>query len=249
MASYYTPRYNKSLLAAVDLSSSQFLYVSDNGSQQANIAGGTNGAQGMGFLMNDPEANEACEIATVGGGAKGIAAETITVAAGKLTELKADSNGKMRNAIAGDIISALALEDAAVDDIFEVIPIYYIKGVDPVTFQAAADLTAKQYYYVGDDGAGDIDVTGGGTGAVGYGFLMNAPDTGEDAIINGPGQPFAKAISHDAISINDKLIALATGKVDAAVTPAGDIIVAIALSASTGADEIIDVLPVLYIHP
>jgi len=247
MASHYTARYNRSLLAAVDLSSSQFLYVSDNGSGLANIAGGTNGAFGFGFLMNNPEANEACEIATIGGGAKGIAAETITLAAGKVTELKADATGKMLNALPGDVVAAVALESAATDDIFEVMPVSYIKLAEPVIFQAAADLTSSQYYYVGDS-SGDVDVTGGATGAVGYGFLMNAPDTGEDAIINGPGYPFAKAISHDAISVNDKLKALATGKMDATTTP-GDIVVAIALSASTGADETIDVIPVLYIHP
>ena len=247
MASYYAPRFITTEKAAVDLSSSQFLYVAENGSNLINIAGGINGAKGLGFLMNNPEAGEACEIASLGGGAKGIAAETITVGAGNLTELKADSVGKMRNAIPGDVVSALAIESAAVDDVFEVMPVYYVKAAAPVTFQAAADLTTKQYYYVGDS-SGDVDVVGGATGAVGYGFLMNAPDTGEDAIINGPGRPFAKAISHDAISINDKLISLATGKVDAGTTT-GDIIIGIALSASTGADEVIDVLPVLYIHP
>jgi hypothetical protein len=366
MASYYAPRFITTEKAAVDLSSSQFLYVAENGSNLINITGGTNGAKGLGFLMNQPEAGEACEIASLGGGAKGIAAETITVSAGNVTELKADANGKMRNALPGDIVSALAIESAAVSDVFEVMPVYYVKGsalisilsaVDltsgtglyvgdngsgkanvvggingaigygflanapdtdeaaiitglgaetatavagetisaaqaelksnasgklvaalpgdmvvaisteaaaadasftvipvlyqkdsaPVTFQAAADLTSKQYYYVGDS-SGDVDVVGGATGAVGYGFLMNAPDTGEDAVINGPGYPFAKAISHDAIAINDKLISLATGKVDAGGTT-GDIIVGIALSASAGADETIDVLPVLYIHP
>jgi len=248
MASYYAPRYITTENAAVDLSSSQFLYVAENGSNLINIAGGTNGAKGLGFLMNNPEAGEACEIASLGGGAKGIAAETITVSAGNLTELKADALGKMRNAVPGDIVSALAIESAAVDDVFEVMPVYYVKAAAPVVFDSAADLTSGQYLYVGDDGAGDIDVVGGATGAVGYGFLMNAPDTGEEAIINGPGHPFAKAISHDAISINDKLISLATGKVDAGSTT-GDVIVGIALSASTGADETIDVLPVLYIHP
>lgn len=246
MASYYTERFTRSLLAAVDLSAKQFYYVADNGSGKYNVAGSVVGQIGAGFLMNNPLADEACEVASNGGGAKAVASATISAAQ---IELKADDDGKALPALPGDLVIALSMESAAVGDIFEVNPVYYVKGAAPVTFQAAADLTGKQYYYVGDDGAGDIDVTGGATGAVGYGFLMNAPDTGEDAVINGPGHPFAKAISHDAISINDKLIALATGKVDAAVTPSGDKIIAIALSASTGADEIIDVLPVIYIHP
>jgi len=247
MASYTPPRINRALLAAIDLSASQFLYVSDNGSGAANIAGGINGAAGFGFLMNSPEAGQSCEIATIGGGAKGIAAETITVSAGSITELKADADGKMANAIPGDTVSALAMESAAASDVFEVMPVYYIKAAAPVAFDSAADLTGEQYYYVGDS-SGDIDIVGGANGAIGYGFLMNAPDVGEQAIINGPGHPFAKAISHDAISINDKLISLATGKMDATTTT-GDVVVAIALSASTGADEVIDVLPVLYFHP
>lgn len=363
MASYTPPRINRTLNAAVDLSAKQFYYVSDNGSDLANIAGSINGAVGMGFLMNNPEAGEACEIAITGGGAKGIAAETISLA---LTPLKANALGTMSIALPGDTVSAIAMETAAVGDVFEVLPVYYTKTADgililaavdltaatglyvgdngagklnvgggingavgygflanapdvdesaivqglgnptataiagatisaallelksnalgklvpalpgdivvgistesaaadasftvipvlyqkdavPVAFQAAADLTGKQYYYVGDS-SGDVDVVGGANGAVGYGYLMNAPDTGEDAVINGPGYPFAKAISHDAISINDKLISLATGKVDATTTSA-DVVVGIALSASTGADEVIDVLPVLYYYP
>lgn len=244
MASYAIPRFTRSLQAAVDLSAKQFYYVADNGSDKYNVSGSVNGAIGGGFLMNKPLANEFCEIASTGGGAKAIAAATISAA---MIELKADAAGEVLPALPGDIVIAISMESAAVDDVFEVLPVYYVKSAAPVVFDAAADLTSKQYYYVGDS-SGDIDVVGGATGAVGYGFLMNAPDTGEEAVINGPGHPFAKAISHDAISINDKLISLATGKVDAGTTT-GDIIVAIALSASAGADETIDVLPVLYIHP
>lgn len=241
MASYYTPRYNRSLLAAADLSDKQFYYVSDNGSGEANIAGGINGAVGLGFLMNNPEINEACEIATIGGGAKGIAAETISAA---LTELKADAAGKMAIALQGDIVSAIALETAAAGDKFELMPIYYVKTGVPVVFQSAADLTSGQYLYVGDS-SGDIDVVGGATGALGYGFLMNAPDTGENAIISGPGQPFAKCISGAAFSIQTELRSNAAGKMEAA-TVAGDIVSALSLAAATGADETIDVIPVFY---
>ena len=239
MASYQVPSFNKSLKAAVDLSAKQFYYVSDNGSELANIAGGINGAVGLGFLMNQPEANEECEIATTGGGAKGIAAETISAA---LTALKADANGKMAIALPGDIVSAIALQTAAVDDIFELRPTFYVKSAAPVVFQAAADLTSGQYLYVNND-SGDINVAG--ADERGYGFLMNAPDIGEDAVINGPGQPFAKCISGAAFSIDAELKSDANGKMIAATT-ADDPIVAIAFGAATGADETIDVIPVLY---
>lgn len=242
MASYYESRMTRSLLAAVDLSGSQFLYVSDNGSGLANIAGSINGAIGLGFLMNEPEAGEACEIAATGGGAKGVAAETISAA---LTQLKADADGKMAVALPGDIVSAIAMETAAAADVFEVLPVYYPKSSTPVIFAAAGDLTSGQYLYVGNS-SGDIAVVGGATGALGYGFLQNAPDTGEDAVISGPGHPFSKAISADnTVEYGVELRSDAAGKMELADT-AGDIVSAISLSDASAADETIDVIPVLY---
>lgn len=241
MASYTCPRYQRSELAAADLSAKQFYYVADDGTGKYNVAGSVNGQIGAGFLLNNPEANEACEVATVGGGAKGVAAETISAV---YTELKALSTGKVAPALPGDLVIAIAMETAAVDDVFEVMPVYYPKAVSPVVFQSASDLTSGQYLYVGDS-SGDIDVVGDATGAIGYGFLMNAPDSGEDAVINGPGQPFAKGISGAAFSIGVELLSDANGKMIAATT-AGDIVVAIALGAATGADETINVIPVLY---
>ena len=241
MSSYSEPRYIKSLLAAVDLSAKQFYYVADNGSGKYNVAGSVTGAVGAGFLMNNPEADEACEIAANGGGAKGVAAGTISAA---MIELKANALGTVEPALPGDLVIAISMQSAVAADIFEVNPVYYIKGAAPVTFQAAADLTAGQYLYVGDS-SGDIDVVGGATGALGYGFLMNAPDTGEDAVINGPGVPFAKGISGAAFAIQTELMNDAAGKL-IATTAAGDIVVALSLAAASGADETINVIPVLY---
>ncbi len=229
------------MLAAVDLSAKQNYYVADNGSGKYNVSGGINGAVGGGFLMNAPEADEFCEVASTGGGAKGIAAETISAAG---LELKANALGTLALALPGDTVIAISIETAAAGDVFEVLPVYYVKAPSPVVFQSAADLTSGQYLYVGDS-SGDIDVVGGETGAIGYGFLMNAPDTGEDAIINGPGQPFAKCISGASFSIATELLSNASGKAIAA-TVAGDIVVGISLAAATGADETIDVIPVFY---
>lgn len=241
MASYACPRFTRSLQAAADLSAKQFYYVGDNGSGKTNIVGGIQGAVGFGFLQNKPLADEFCEIAANGGGSKAVAGTTISAA--KLP-LKANALGKLVPAVAGDIVVAISMEAAAVDDIFEVNPILYIAGSTPVIFASAADLTSGQYLYVGDS-SGDIDVVGGATGALGYGFLMNAPDTGENAIINGPGYPYAKGISGAAFSIMTELMANANGKL-IATTAAGDIVCALSLAAATGADETIDVIPVLY---
>lgn len=124
MASYQPPVFNRSLVAASDLSSSQFLYVKNNGSDKAAIAGGATGELGAGFLMNQPELNQICEIATIGGGAKGIAAGTITVH----LELKNDATGKMVEAdTAGDIVVAIANEAAVSGDTFSLTPVYYRK--------------------------------------------------------------------------------------------------------------------------
>ena len=125
MASYSSPRFTRSLPAAVDLSAKQFRYVGENGSDKYNVTGGAAGAIGAGFLMNAPLADEFCEVANIGGGAKGVAAETIS---GAEIELKADANGDMEVAdIAGDIVCAISKESAATSDVFEVEPVLYRK--------------------------------------------------------------------------------------------------------------------------
>lgn len=127
MASYQPASFNRSLLAAVDLSSSQFLYVGENGSGKYNVIGNdTLGALGQGFLMNQPLADEFCEVATVGGGAKGKAAGTISAK----DKLISKADGTVITAPAGspgDLIAiiGIALEDAALDDIFAVQPVLY----------------------------------------------------------------------------------------------------------------------------
>ena len=242
MSSFMQARYTRTLLAAVDLSAKQYYYVANNGSDKYNVAGGVVGAVGAGFLMNAPEADEMCEIAANGGGAKGVAAETISAAG---LELKANVLGTLENAVAGDVVVALSVQSAAASDVFEVNPVYYVKGsAVPIALLAAVDLTAGTGLYVGDNGSGAANVIGGIQGGVGYGFLVNAPDTGETAIINGPGFPSAGAIAGGTISgAKLELKANALGKLVAAVP--GDTVVAIS-TASAVADDSISVIPVFY---
>lgn len=243
MASYTPERWARALLAAVDLSAKQFYYVADNGSDKYNVSGSAYGAIGGGFLMNNPEADEACEVASTGGGAKAVAAATISAA---LIELKANALGTVEPALPGDIVIAISMESAATSDIFEVLPVYYRKTSAGLSILAGVDLSSSQGLYVGDDGAGAADGVGGATGAIGYGFLANAPTLGLAAIIHGVGYPTAAAISGAAIASGGlELFSNASSKLEVSTT-AGDIIVAISTAAAAGADESITVIPVLY---
>jgi hypothetical protein len=243
MSSYAIPRFTRSLLAAVDLSAKQFYYVADNGSGKYNVSGSAYGTIGGGFLMNKPLADEFCEVASTGGGAKAVAAATIATA---LTELKADADGKVIPALAGDIVIAIAMETAAVDDTFEVLPVYYRKSSPGLSILAGVDLTSATGLYVGDNGSGKADGVGGATGAIGYGFLANAPDTDEAAVIHGVGYATAEAISGAAIAGGGlELLSDANSKLQVATT-AGDIVVAISTASAAGADEAITVIPVMY---
>lgn len=122
--SYAIPRYTKSLLAAVDLSAKQFYYVGENGSGAYNVAGAATGALGAGFLMNAPKINEACVVASIGGGAKGVLSGTVTVE----LELKATTGGTLVEAdTAGDIVVAIAKSAGVSGDIIDIEPVYYRK--------------------------------------------------------------------------------------------------------------------------
>lgn len=244
MASYTPIRSTRSLLAASDLSAKQFYYVGDNGSGACAIVGSATGALGFGFLQNNPEAGEACVIGSIGGGSKAIAGAVISAAQ---LDLKANALGEMIPALPGDIVVAKSMESAADGDYFEVEPVYTVGKTTLLTMLAAADLSTKQYFYVGENGSGAYNVIGGTTGAIGTGFLQNAPAAvGDGCIINGVGYPFSKAISGAAISAaNVELMSNALGKL-IPTTAAGDIVVAISTASAAAADETITVIPVLY---
>jgi len=125
MASFAKPRFTKSLKAAGDLDDKQFYYVGDNGSDEYAVAGHANGAIGGGFLMNKPLEGEFCEVASIGGGALGVAGEAVS---GPNLELKAIADGTLNIAdTAGDVVCAISKESAATSDVFEVEPVLYRK--------------------------------------------------------------------------------------------------------------------------
>ncbi len=118
MSSYQKPVFNKSLLAAVDLSAKQFYYVGEDGSGTVNVKGAAAGAFGLGFLQNNPLAGEACEIMKTGGGAKGVLGEAVI---SYHAPLKAVADGTLENAdTAGDIVVARSLDTGVAGDEIEV---------------------------------------------------------------------------------------------------------------------------------
>lgn len=110
--------------------------------------------------------------------------------------------------------------------------------------KAAVDLSAKQYYFVKDDGSEEAVLAGGSTGEIGAGFLQNTPKQGETCDIAGVGGG-AKAIASATITGPQiELMALATGKLTPAVV-AGDIVVALSKE-SAAAEDIFEVVPINY---
>lgn len=112
-------------------------------------------------------------------------------------------------------------------------------GVLDITFTAAADLSAKQYYFVKMSAVDNVNLAGANEASVG--ILQNKPKSGEAAVVRVVGT--SKLISHDAagIAVMDMLTSDANGKgeeVDADKEYCG----AIALEASAADDDIIEVL-------
>ena len=80
--------------------------------------------EGIGFCYNAPKTDEGGELVMVGGGGKGVAAGTITQGA----ELKSDANGLLTPATsANDLVIAIAMEAAVLNDVFEIMPILFHK--------------------------------------------------------------------------------------------------------------------------
>lgn len=109
---------------------------------------------------------------------------------------------------------------------------------------AAADLSAKQFYFVGDNGSDAYNVAGGANGDFGAGFLMNKPSTGEMCEVASVGGGAKCVLSEAVTSVYTELKAVAAGTCDIADT-AGDVVVAVALQIGDIGD-IIEVMPVLY---
>lgn len=114
MASFPVPMNILSFAAGADLSAKQYKAVTITAGV---VQVASTGQNAIGFLMNAPTSGQACEIASLGGGAKAIAGGTI--AAGDLLEV--DSNGDLVYAVgAAENIVARALQSAVDNDIFAV---------------------------------------------------------------------------------------------------------------------------------
>jgi hypothetical protein len=104
----------------------------------------------------------------------------------------------------------------------------YQSVLSTISLESAADLTAKQYFFVKVDTAGKAALCGDGENAIGV--LQNDPNTGQAAAIAIDG--VSKVVAAAAITTGAAVASNADGK---AVTAAsGEFILGIALE--TGAD-------------
>lgn len=105
--------------AGADLSAEANLYKAVKFDGSGDIVAATAGDAAIGFLFNLPALGETAEVATIGGGALGKAAASIS--AGDF--LKSDANGELVVAsTANDLAIARAMKDAASADVFSVQP-------------------------------------------------------------------------------------------------------------------------------
>jgi len=112
---------------------------------------------------------------------------------------------------------------------------------------AATDFSANQYKYVKGDANDEMSLAGGAAGAIGAGFLHNAPGAGQMGEIASIGGGALAIASATVSGPNIKLKALATGLLTPATT-AGDVIVAISKEAAA-ANDVFEVEPVLFTEP
>ena len=125
MSSYNKPKLLEGFKAGADLSAKLYHAVKiDTATGKIVLCGA--GERSIGFLMNKPLADDACEIASVGGGALGVSAATL--AAG--VELKADASGHLVAASANlDKVVAISLESSVDNDVFSILPLIYEKSI------------------------------------------------------------------------------------------------------------------------
>ena len=112
-------------------------------------------------------------------------------------------------------------------------------GVLDITFEAAADLSAKQYYIVIMSAANKVNVSGANGKAIG--ILQNKPKSGEAAVVRVLGT--SKVVSHDTttIAVGDYLTSDGNGKAEEADADF-EFCIGMALEPSAADDDIIEVL-------
>lgn len=105
------------------------------------------------------------------------------------------------------------------------------------TYEAAADLSAKQYHFVESDTSDQVNACDA-AGEQADGVLQNDPDaSGKAATVAVGGR--SKVEAGEAISVGDDISTAADGQARTAVT--GDVILGTARSAASNAGEIISV--------
>ena len=104
-------------------------------------------------------------------------------------------------------------------------------------FKAGVDLSAKQYHYVKSGASDNLVILGGAAaGEEGQGWLMNAPESGVNCEVGGPGGG-CKVKIEGTVTRNQEIKANANSKGVVADT-AGDIVSAIAKESGVTGDVI-----------
>lgn len=109
-------------------------------------------------------------------------------------------------------------------------------GLDYGAKEAAADLTGAQYHAVAVDANGNLALSG--AGALSFGILQNAPNTGEVGNVRFLG--VSKAVIGAAVNENDELTPNASGRLIPTAATA-DYVLAIALEAGAADGVLIEV--------
>lgn len=222
------------LISADDMSAAQYRFVVVNSSGKAELAGA--GAEVDGVNQEDPEADEATVIATAG--ISFVEVGTGGVTAG--TKVASDANGKAVAMASGYAAAGTAMATASEGELVAVLLSKKNKNtvddVVKVSMTSAGDLTGAQGKAVVVNTDGAVEVAGAGVFALG--ILLNAPDTGEEAIVAIMGK--ASAVAGEGISAGDVLATDSTGRmVDAT---AGDPACGIALEDATSADDAVSIV-------
>ena len=88
----------------------------------------------------------------------------------------------------------------------------WIPGADVITFESAADLSSKQFYFMEQDTDGKVNAADATTD-IAVGVLLNDPDAAgqECDVMTGVGR-VVKLVASAAISVNDKVGISSAGK-------------------------------------
>ena len=111
-------------------------------------------------------------------------------------------------------------------------------------FEAAADLSAKQYHGVKATTNSAVNVAGGATGEFGLGVLVNKPEAGDEAEIVGQGAPSVPIKLAGTVALMGEIRFDAAGA-GVAATTAGDIVCGICIKSGVSGD-VSRMIPVNY---